>query len=91
MAEAAKDEFARASGDLVVSEGGERGEVEIAGAANLRCVIDGIMFMKAERRVAGERVVRTMPVVLECRRALLEDLAAALWTQDVVAQAEVLV
>ena len=54
-------------------------------------MVDGVVLLLSQGCVAGERVVRTMPVVLEFRRTFLEDLTAALWAEDVVAKAKVLV
>jgi hypothetical protein len=45
----------------------------------------------AVRGIAVEGVVRAMPMVLECRRALLEHGATTLWTEDIVTETEVLV
>ena len=54
-------------------------------------MVERIVFLVGEWSVAGESIVRTMPVVLESLGSFLENLTAALWAQDVVAKAKVLV
>ena len=91
MAEAAEDQLAGTGGCAVLGEGWDGGEFEVAGRAGLRGVEDGVVLCVAERCIAVEGVVRAMPMVLECRRALLEHGATALWTEYIVTETEVLV
>jgi hypothetical protein len=54
-------------------------------------MVNGIVLLATQGRIAGESVVWTVPMVLECWRALLEYLAASLGADNVIPQAEVLV
>ena len=91
MAEAAEDQLAGTGGCAVLGEGWDGGEFEVAGRARLKHVEDGVVLCMAVRGIAVEGVVRAMPMVLECGRALLEHGATALWTEDIVTETEVLV
>ncbi len=55
------------------------------------CVVDCVMFLQADGSIPGEGVMWTVPMILKCWGTFLEDLTAALWAEDVVAQTEVLV
>jgi hypothetical protein len=91
VTEAAEDQLAGAGACAVLDEGWDGGEFEVAGRAGLRGVEDGVVLCVAQRCVAVEGVVRAMPMVLKCRRALLEHGATTLWTEDIVTETEVLV
>src|SRR5690242_11220613 len=54
-------------------------------------MIYSIMLLQADLGIPGKGIVRTVPMGLESRRALLKDLAAALLAEDIVAQTEILV
>ena len=52
-------------------------------------VVYGIVLVVAQWGVSSKGIMRAMPVILESCGTLLEDLTASLWTDDVIAQAEV--
>lgn len=54
-------------------------------------VIESIVLLLRESRIAVESVVWAVPVRVEVRRALLKDLIATMRADNVVSQAEVLV
>ena len=52
-------------------------------------VVYGIVLVVAQWGVSSKGIMRAMPVILESCGTLLEDLTASLWTDDVIAQAEI--
>jgi hypothetical protein len=80
MAEATEDEFAGTCGGFVMGECGDRRKFETARGTGVSGVVYGVVLLTTEGCIASKSVVGTVPVVLECCRSLLEDLAAALGT-----------
>ena len=51
---------------------------------------DGVMLLMRRRCIAKRLVMRTMPMALELRRALLEDLSTAFRAKHIIPQAKIL-
>ena len=68
----------------------DRCELAVTAWADLFGVVLMVVLLMADRCVAVVCVVRAVPMVRPCFRALLKDLPAALRTEDIVAKTEVL-